>query len=488
MLKNRKEGLLENFAWVFFERISAQLVSTVVSIILARILLPSDYGIIAIVNIFITFANIFLSYGFNNALIQKKDADELDYSSVLYFNILLTVFIYLVLFFCAPLLSEFYGQGYEILTPVLRVLGLRLIVTGINSVQQAYVSKKMIFRQFFWSTMVGTVVSAVIGITMALNGGGVWSLVVQNLASIIVNTVTLAFLLRWIPLLKFSLARLKALWKFGSFMLVSGILMSAFEEVRALIIGKKYSLDEFAFYEKGKQFPSLVVNNTNTAIGTVLFPKMSNEQDDLTRLKQTTRMSIQFSGFIMCPLILGLFAIAENFVIVVLTEKWRPVVNLMQCFCIFYLFQPMHTANIQAIKALGRSDIFLKLEIVKKTIEILTLIITMSISINAVVYGMTILSVLFTLVNAYPNIKLLNYSIKEQIKDIAAPLVNSGVLAIALAMVDLLPIADIWQMLIQIVAGAGIYILINLITKNEALNYIYSSMSARFHKKESSND
>ena len=162
MLKNRKEGLLENFAWVFFERISAQLVSTVVSIILARILLPSDYGIIAIVNIFITFANIFLSYGFNNALIQKKDADELDYSSVLYFNILLTVFIYLVLFFCAPLLSEFYGEGYEILTPVLRVLGLRLIVTGINSVQQAYVSKKMIFRQFFWSTMVGTVVSAVI--------------------------------------------------------------------------------------------------------------------------------------------------------------------------------------------------------------------------------------------------------------------------------------------------------------------------------------
>lgn len=478
--RDKKSGVAEGFAWVFLERISAQLVSTVVSIILARILLPSDYGLIAIVNIFIVFADVFLSYGFNNALIQKKDADELDYSSVLYFNIFLTVILYLILFFCAPWLSEFYGDGYELLTPVLRVLGLRLIINGINSVQQAYVSKKMIFRLFFFSTMGGTVISAIIGIAMALGGFGVWALVAQTLSSIFVNTIILTILLQWKPLLKFSYSRLKSLWRYGSFMLVSGILMRAFEEIRALIIGKKYSLDEFAFYEKGKQFPALIVNNINTAIGTVLFPKLSNEQDSIVKLKQTTRSSIKFSSFVMCPLLLGFLVIAENFVIVVLTAKWLPAAKLLQCFCLFYLFQPMHTANIQAIKALGRSDIFLKLEIFKKSIEIITLIITISISVNAVVYGMAILSFLFVFVNAYPNIKLLNYNIKEQCEDMFIPLINAAIMAAAIWIIDFLPMPDLWQMIIQIIAGAVIYILLNIIEKNEQFEYLWSLAKSKF--------
>lgn len=483
-MKNKDGGLLGNFVWVSFERISNQLVSTIVSIILARLLLPADYGIIAIVNIFIAFANIFLSYGFNNALVQKKAVDDLDYSSVLFFNIFLTVAIYLILFFCAPLIAYFYGEGYEILVPVLRVLGLKLIITGVNSVQRAYISKNMMFKKMFYSTTVGIVTSAIIGIAMALNGFGVWALVAQSLSSSVVNTIAMHVLLHWRPSVRFSFVRLKALWKYGSFMLVSGILMGTFEEIKTLIIGRKYSLDDLAFYDKGRHFPTLIVNNVNNAMSTVLFPKMSNEQDDVERLKQTTRRSMRFSSFAMCPIILGFWAISENFVIVVLTEKWLPAVAILQCFCIYYLFQPMHTANIQAIKSLGRSDIFLKLEIIKKTIEIITLIITLSISVNAIVYGMTILSVLFTLVNAFPNKKLLGYGIKEQMKDIFWPIFNSCIMAALVYMINFLPVSDMLQMIIQIAFGAIVYVLLSIFTKNSEFKFVSTLIKSKLKKKE----
>ena len=444
---------------------------------------PSDYGIIAIVNIFIAFANIFLTYGFNTALIQKKDVDELDYSSVLYFNIVLTVVLYLILFFFAPLIATFYGEGYEILTPVLRILGLRLIVTGITSVQRAYVSKHMLFKKIFFCTMIGIILSATIGIAMALNGLGVWALVAQSLSSVVINAIVFHISLGWKPVLKFSYTRLRALWKYGSFMLLSGMLMGVFEEIRTLIIGKKYSLDDLAFYDKGKYFPTLVVNNVNNTMSTVLFPTMANIQDDIDQLKKITRNTMRFSSFLMCPVILGFFAVAENFVVVILTDKWQSVIPILQCFCLFYLFQPMHTANIQAIKALGRSDIFLKLEIVKKTIEIIVLIITLSISVNAIVYGMTVLSILFTVVNAYPNRTLIKYKFKEQAQDILAPLVNASIMAAVVYMMNYLPVSDFTQLCIQIIVGVFIYVLLSLISKNKEFKYLYDMLRLNVQKR-----
>ncbi len=467
----RKNNVLNNLSWKFAERIAAQLVTVIVSVILARMLTPQDYGIIAIVTIFITFANVFVSDGFGSALIQKKEVDALDYSSVLYFNIIFSTVLYVILFFCAPLIASFYGDEYAILTPVLRVLGLRIIVSAVNSVQQAYVSRKMIFKKFFWSTLTGTLISAIVGIVMAYLGFGVWALVGQYLTNTTVDTVTLALSLRKKPILAFSFDRLKGMIGYGSKILGTSLLITGYQELRALIIGKMYSSEDLAYYDKGRQFPNLIVTNINTSIGAVLFPKMAQEQNDKTRIREITRKSIRFSSYLMCPLMLGLAAVAEPFVKIVLTDQWLPCVTLLQIFCVIYLFQPIHTANMQAIKAIGRSDVYLKLEIVKKVIELAVLLIVMWIGVEAIVISMAILTTAFTFVNAYPNKKLLNYSFKQQMGDILPPVCMSLVMAIIVYFFGKIPMNAYVSFGAQIVLGIIVYFVLSFITKNSELKY-----------------
>lgn len=467
-----KNGLLNNLFWKFSERILAQLVTFVVSIILARMLEPDHYGTIAIVTIFITIANVFVSNGFGSALIQKKNVDRLDYSSVLFFNVFFSIVLYLILFVSAPLISGFYGDGYEILTPVLRVLGLRLIPAGINSVQQAYVSKNMIFKKFFWATFFGTVLSGVVGIVMAYAGFGVWALVAQYLTNTTVDTIVLAISIGNIYCLDFSFKRLKGMLGFGSRILASNLIIVAYQELRAIIIGKLYSAQDLAFYDKGKSFPNLIVTNINTSIDAVLFPKMSNDQDDISKIKGTTRNSIRFSSYIMCPLMVGLAAVATPFVKLLLTDKWLPCVPLLQLFCIVYLFQPIHTANIQAIKAVGRSDIVLKLEIIKKSVELIVIIITMWFGVPAMVVGMAVCTTLFTLVNAYPNSKLIGYTFKEQLADILPSLGISAVMFVVVFFMQYLSMNNLLLLILEIITGATVYILLSIITRNKEFLYL----------------
>ncbi len=468
----KKNGLLGNLAWKFAERISAQLISTIVSIILARILEPAYYGVISIVMIFITLANVFVSDGFGSALIQKKDATALDFFSVLYFNIGFSCILYLILFVSAPVISNFYGEGYEILTPVLRILGLRIILTAVNSVQEAYVSKKMIFKKFFVATLLGTVSSAVIGILMAYTGYGVWALVVQYLIGTSVSTLTLTIVLKKKLQFIFSYASLKSLFPYGVRILCTGLLINGYQELRALIIGKVYSSVDLAFYDKGRQFPNLIVTNINSSIGAVLFPKMSNEQNDKNKIKETTRNSIRFSAYIMCPMMLGLAAVAEPFVRLILTEKWVNCVPLLQMFCIIYLFQPIHTANMQAIKAIGRSDVYLKLEVVKKIIELVVLLTVMWISVEAIVIGMTICTTLFTFVNAYPNSKLLNYKIKEQVRDIFPSVLMSVIMFVCVYVVQFIPMNEWLTLFVQIIVGITVYLIMLVVSKNNEFAYL----------------
>lgn len=467
----KKNEVLNNLSWKFSERIAAQFVTLIVSIILARILSPEDYGIIAIVTIFITFANVFVSDGFGSALIQKKEVDALDYSSVLYFNIAFSVILYAIIFFSAPLISLFYGEGYEILTPVLRILGLRIIVCAINSVQQAYVSRNMIFKKFFWATLIGTLLSAVVGISMAYRGFGVWALVGQYLTNTTVGTVTLAISLRKKPILSFSFNRLRGMVGYGSKILGTSLLITGYQEIRALIIGKAYSSEDLAYYDKGRQFPNLIVTNINASIGAVLFPKMAQEQDDKTRIREITRKSIRFSAYLMCPLMLGLAAVAKPFVKIVLTDKWLPCVNLMQIFCVIYLFQPIHTANMQAIKAIGKSDVYLKVEIVKKIIELIALLVFMWVSVKAIVISMAILTMAFTFVNSFPNKKLLDYSFKQQMFDILPSVCMSVIMALCVYLFGLIPMNCILSLVLQVFVGAIIYLILSILTKNDELRY-----------------
>lgn len=482
-MRNKEDGLIGNLSWKFAERVSAQLVTFVVSIVLARMLEPSHYGIISIVTIFISLANVFVSDGFPSALVQKKDADALDYSSVLYFNIAFSIVLYLVLYFCAPLISKFYGEGYEILTPVLRVLGLRIILSAVNSVQQAYIAKQMIFRKFFFATLTGTIISAVVGIAMAYLGFGVWALVAQYMTNTTIDTFFLCISLKKKPILKFSLKRLKQLLGFGIRILGTSLLITGYQELRALIIGKIYSSDDLAFYDKGRQFPQLIVTNINTSIGMVLFPKMANEQDNQEALKSTMRNSIRFSSYLMCPMMLGLAAVAKPTVSLILTDKWLPCVPILQLFCIIYLFQPIHTANMQAIKAVGRGDTYLKLEIIKKTIELITLLAVMWISVNAIVISMAVLTTAFTFVNAYPNIKYLNYSFKEQMHDIMPPLGMSIIMATIVFLMSYLAIPTLPLLIIQCISGMALYFAMSIFSKNKELKYILNTLNNILHNK-----
>lgn len=478
----KENGLIKNLFWKFSERITAQLVTLIVSVVLARLLEPEHYGIIAIVTIFITLANVFVSDGFGSALIQKLDADELDFFSVLYFNVAFAVLLYLILFFAAPYIALFYGDGYEILTPVLRVISFRLILSAVNSVQQAYVSKHMMFRKFFWSTLFGTIASAIVGIAMAYKGFGVWALVAQYLTNTTVDTLVLNRTMRFKLKFIFSFQRLKGLLAFGAGILGTKLLITGYQELRALLIGKFYSSADLAYFEKAKQFPSLIVTNIDSSIGAVLFPKMAKEQNDPKKIKESTRMSIRFSTFIMCPMMLGFAAIAESFVKLVLTEKWLPCVPLLRLLCVVYLFQPIHTANMQAIKAIGRSDIVLKLEIIKKTIELVCLVWVVRISVNAIAVSMAVMTVAFIFVNAIPNSRLLNYGYIEQIKDLFPAVVMSLAMACLVSWIGKISIPSFLLLIIQIFVGGISYALLSAVTKNQELIYIIAAVRKRIVK------
>ncbi|MBQ8391247.1 MAG: lipopolysaccharide biosynthesis protein [Clostridia bacterium] len=470
--KTVRSKVMSGLAWKFAERILAQFVTFVVSIILARLLSPEHYGTIAIVNIFIALANVFVVSGFGNSLIQKKDADDTDFSSVFYFNILLGTVLYGVVFLIAPFIASFYNM--PILKPVLRVMGLRLIVASVNNVQHAYVSKKMMFRRFFWSTLGGTLASAVVGIVMAYNGFGVWALVGQYMTNTVTDTLVLWFTVRWRPKFLFSFKRLGALFSYGWKLLCSALLDTGYNELRSLVIGKMYTSADLAYYNKGKSFPNLIVTNINSSIQSVLFPAMANAQDKKEQVKAMVRRSIRISSYIMLPLMVGLALVAEPFVKLLLTKKWLPCVPYLRISCFVFAFMPIHTANLQAINAMGRSDIFLKLEIIKKITGLAILFLSMRHGVMAIALSGIMTTVISALVNAYPNRTLLRYNYMEQIKDLFSGIIPLLIMVIVVALLGQISVQPLLQILIQALTGAIVYIGTSFLTKNESFDYILS--------------
>ena len=478
-----QKSFMSNLIWRFLERCGAQLVTFIVSIVLARILDPAVYGTIALVTVITTILQVFVDSGFSTALVQKKDADETDFSTVFYFNIVMCVGLYALLFLAAPLIAAFYEMPD--LTPIIRVLGLTLIVSGLKSVQQAYVSRHMLFKKFFFSTIGGTIASAVVGIGMAIYGFGVWALVGQYLVNLIAGTVVLWITVRWRPKKLFSWQRLKGLFSFGWKLLVSTLLDTIYQDIRQLIIGKKYSSDDLAFYNRGKQFPSLIVTNINSSIDSVLFPVMSKEQKDKSTVKAMTRRAIKTSSFIMWPLMVGLGVCAEPVVRLLLTDKWLFCVPYLRIFCFTYVFYPIHTANLNAIKAMGRSDLFLKLEIVKKVIGVALLLATMWHGVLIMAYSLLLSTVISSFVNSYPNNKLLGYSYIEQIKDMLPSMLLAGVMGVVVLCVQFIGIADILTLLIQVPLGALIYIVGAKLLKMESFEYILNLAKSFLGKRKS---
>lgn len=464
------KSVFSNFIWRFAERCGAQLVTFIVSIVLARILMPDDYGTVALVTVFTTIMQVFVDSGLSTALIQKKDADDLDFSSVFYFNFVVCIILYLIMFFAAPVIASFYNIPE--LTPIVRVISLTIVISGVKGVQQSYVSRNMLFKRFFYATLGGTIFSAFLGIAMAYAGFGVWAIVAQQLSNTAIDTLILWITVKWRPKLMFSWERLKGLLGFGWKLLCSALLDTGYNNLRNLLIGKIYSSSDLAFYNQGDKFPKLIVSNINTSIDSVLLPAISNEQDSRDRVKSMTRRSIMVSCYIMAPLMIGLACCASNIVTVVLTEKWLPCVFFLQIFCITYMFYPIHTANLSAINALGRSDLFLKLEIWKKVVGLVLLFSTIFISVKAMAYSLLISTLTSMIINSWPNKKLLNYSFLEQIKDILPSIILAIGMGAVVYLIGYLPLPTLPLLLTQVICGGVIYLFGSSLLKLEPYVYV----------------
>ena len=462
--------VLSNFLWRFAERCGAQGVSFVVSVVLARLLVPEVYGTIALVTVFTAILNVFVDSGLGSALVQKKDADDLDFSSVFYFNVAVCCLLYLGMFFAAPFIAEFYNRPE--LTPVIRVLSLTLVISGVKNVQQAYVSRTMQFKRFFFATLGGTVGAAGIGIAMAYCGFGVWALVIQQIFNATVDTVILWITVRWRPKRMFSWKRLKGLFSFGWKLLVSALLDTVYGNLRQLIIGKMYSSADLAQYNRGRQFPDVIITNINSSIDSVLLPTMARVQEDAAQVKGMTRRAMKTSTYIMAPLMMGLAFCAQPVVRLVLTEKWLPCVPFMQIFCITYMFYPVHTANLNAIKAMGRSDLFLKLEIVKKVVGLVLLLSTMWFGVMAMAYSLLVSTLTGMIINSWPNKRLLRYSYFEQMKDILPGILLAVLMGCCVYPIQWLGLPDIVSLLLQVPLGALIYMGASAVLHLESYEYL----------------
>ena len=470
MSKDRA-GVVTNFFWRFAEQCGAQGVSFVVSILLARLLVPEDYGSIALVTVFTTILNVFIDSGLGSALIQKKNADELDFSSVFFFNIFMCTLLYLGMFIAAPYIARFYRDDQ--LTPVIRVLSLTLIISGVKNVQQSYVSRTMQFKRFFFSTLGGTIGAAVVGVAMAYYGFGVWALVTQQIFNATVDTIILWITVKWRPKWMFSWKRLKGLLSYGWKLLASALLDTVYNNLRQLLIGKLYTTADLAQYNRGNQFPNLIVANINASINSVLLPTMARAQDDPEEVKAMTRRSMKISTYTMAPLMMGLAFIGEPVVRLILTEKWLPCVPFMQIFCITYMFYPVHTANLNAIKAMGRSDLFLKLEIVKKVMGLIVLALTVRHGVLVMAYSSLLTGILSQIINSWPNKKLLNYGYLEQLKDILPGILLAVVMGCCIYPIQWLGLPDAVTLLIQVPLGALIFIGASALLKLESFTYLW---------------
>ena len=469
-----KAKTLSGVIWKFGERVSAQAVNFIVSIILARLLLPEDYGLIALVTVFITICNKIVVSGFATSLIQKKDADNLDFSTVFYFSLAVAVVLYTGLFFSAPFIADFYSAESDpkLFIQVIRVMGLNLFIIAVNSVQQAYVSRTMQFRKFFFSTIIGTVVSAVAGIGMAYGGYGVWALVAQNIILAVVNGIVLWFMVKWRPELKFSFKRLKTLYSYGWKIFVASMIKILYNDLRSLVIGKVYTAADLAFYNKAQSFPQLIDTNVEGTIDSVLFPAISKKQSSVDDMRAMLRRAIKTTSFVLMPLLAGLSAVAKPFIIILLTDKWAESIPLMQILAFSFMFAPVELENLQAIKAIGRSDVALKVEIIKKVVGVIILIVSIPFGVTAIAVGMVISTTLSAIINAIPNKKLLGYTFKMQLMDILPSILLSFIMFGVVYPISILNINIYLMLIIQVAVGAVVYVGLSAIFKVESFKYI----------------
>ena len=472
-LKNRA---FNSVVWKFAERICAQGVSLTVSIVLARKLMPEDYSVVGIVAIFFAFCNIFISGGLNSSLIQKKNAETEDYSTVLYLNLLVAGLLYGVIFSCAPWIARIYDKPQ--LVAIFRVMGLTFFANALKSVLSAYVSSSLNFKRFFLSTIIGTVTSAVVGLALAYRGMGPWALVAQEMTNTIMDTVILYLSTRMKIVRVFSLERIKSLFGYGWKIMASSMISVIYDQISPLIVGLKFTPADLAYYNKGSSFPGLINNTISDTLASVLFPVMAKVQDEKEDVLNITRRYVKVASYVIFPLMVGLFAVSDSFVRVLLTEKWLPAAPYIRIFAVSYMFNLIQVGNLQAIKAIGRSDITLVLEVLKKGIYFALIAAFVFFAEDPKTFAFSTIgcTAVALAVNTFPNQKLLGYYYRYQLADILPNLMISLVMGAVVMMMGGLPISMYLLLPLQVLAGVVIYVCLSVLTRNENFRYMLGFM------------
>lgn len=412
-----KSKVAKGAVWTLLEKMSTQIVTFVVGMILARLLTPDDYGTVALTGIFFAVAGVLVNCGFGEALIQKKDADDLDYNSVFYLNIALSLVTYAIMFFAAPWIARFYKTPE--LVAIVRVSAIVFIFNAVNAIQGAELTKKMLFHLSFRISLITTFTSAICGITMAFMGYGVWALVWSSLIAGFVGVIARWFIIAWRPKPMFSWKRLKPLFAYGWKMAASGLLDAFFRNLNGLVIGRLYSRADLAYVNKGQTLPRLAMNEVNGTLGRVSFPALVQLQGDRTRLRDAMRRMMTCSTFLVMPLMVLVAACAHSELRLLYGPQWTPAAPYMMLACFTYALYPFHTINLRGILALGRSDIFLKLEIVKKVLVLVVIIVASRLGVFTwMAISAFALGPLGVVINAWPNRTLLDYPLRMQVRDV----------------------------------------------------------------------
>lgn len=456
-----KQKTVKGIGWSAIERFSVQGVNFLIQLVLARLLAPSDYGIIAMLAIFMQVAQVFIDSGFANALIQKQNCTESDYSTVFFYNLAISAAIYIVFYFTAPLVANFYKE--PILTKVMRVISLTLILNALSIVQRTKLVKSVDFKTQTKVSLSCAILSGGIGIYMAYKGYGVWALCSQQVLNSLFQILFFQVYVRWIPRFIFSIESFRGLFNFGSRLLAASLISVVYNNLYTIVIGKRFSSENLGYYSRADHFSMFPASNSASIISRVTYPILSKVQDDDEKLKSGYRKIIRYSSFLIFPMMLGLLAVAEPFILVVLTEKWSGCISLMRILCLTWLVDHLNVLNLNLLYVKGRSDLVLKLEIIKKTIAISILFIFARWGVEAMCWGRTMYAYIALILNSYYTKKILRLSLWAQIKDFFPSLVASAAMAMIVYLTTLLPCSDILRLCAAIVSGVLTYSIIAIL-------------------------
>lgn len=460
--------------WSLAEYFGMQVIQLVISIILARILMPDQFGLIGMLTIFLAVAQSLLDSGFGSALIQKKDADQVDASSVFYFNLLVGFVLVSILFIAAPLIAEYFSE--PLLLPLTRVLSFNILINAFILVPQVQLTKCLDFKTLMKVTLSANLISGIVSIFLALNGLGVWALAVQSLLANLIKAIFLWVFSHWYPSRSFSLASLKTMFGFGSRMLLSGLLDSVFSNIYQPLIGRLYTVADVGYYDRARNLERLSIQPAGSVLGRVLFPALSSIQDDRPRMKNAMREAIITTVFFHFPMMIGLIVIAEPLIIILMTDRWAPSIPYFQVLCIAGLLFPLHVINLNILQAVGKSDLFLRLEIFKKVFALIVIAVTFRYGIMALLYGQVITSVISYLINSYYSKSLVGYSTLRQLRDISPYLLTSATMGLAAYLAGRL-VEGLWlRLMTQISIGLVVYLLLNIVFNRKRLNQIWTLM------------